>query len=94
LTLERTAAQAHMSPRTLQRRFRAETGDSVAGWIARRRVECARALLEDSDMTVSQVAHTAGFGSTEALRRHFLAHTGTTPRSYRNAFRGSDPEMP
>ncbi len=90
LTLERVAAQAHMSPRTLERRLRAETGDSLAGWIACRRVECARVLLEDSDMTVSQVAHTAGFGSTEALRRHFLARTGTTPRSYRNTFRGSD----
>ena len=38
-----------MSQRTLARRFRAETGDSLAGWIARRRVERARALLEDSD---------------------------------------------
>jgi AraC family transcriptional regulator, transcriptional activator FtrA len=87
LTLEQVAAKAHMSPRTLQRRFRAETGDSLAGWIARRRVERARALLEDSHLTVSQVAHAAGFGSTESLRRHFLTQTGTSPRSYRDAFR-------
>lgn len=88
LTLEQVAAQAHMSPRTLERRFRAETGDSLAGWITRRRVEAARALLEDSDLTVTQVAHAAGFGSTASLRRHFLAHTGTSPRSYRDTFRG------
>ncbi|GAA0799849.1 GlxA family transcriptional regulator [Spirilliplanes yamanashiensis] len=88
LTLQRAAAQAHMSPRTLERRFRAETGDSLAGWIARRRVERARVLLEDSELTVTQVAHAAGFGSTEALRRHFLTHTGTTPRAYRDTFRG------
>jgi AraC family transcriptional regulator, transcriptional activator FtrA len=44
LTVEQAAAQAHMSPRTLERRFRAETGDSLAGWIARRRVERARAF--------------------------------------------------
>lgn len=94
LTLERTAAQAHMSPRTLQRRFRAETGDSLAGWIARRRVDRVRVLLEDSDLTVSHIAHTAGFGSTEALRRHFLAQTGTTPRSYRDTFRTADPTEP
>jgi transcriptional regulator GlxA family with amidase domain len=93
LTLEQAAAQAHMSPRTLERRFRAETGDSVARWIARRRVERARVLLEDSDLTVTQVAHVAGFGSTESLRRHFLTHTGTTPRSYRNTFRGPNASM-
>jgi transcriptional regulator GlxA family with amidase domain len=88
VTLEQAAAHAHMSPRTLARRFRAETGDSFGGWVARRRVERARVLLEDSDLTVVQVAHAAGFGSTEALRRHFLTLIGTTPRSYRDTFRG------
>jgi transcriptional regulator GlxA family with amidase domain len=71
------------------RRFRAETGESLAGWIARRRTELARGLLEDSQLTVSEVAHTVGFGSTESMRRHFVAYTGTTPRSYRKTFRGS-----
>ena len=93
LTLRRVAKHAHMSPRTLERRFRAETGDSLAGWISRRRVERARALLEDSDLTVTQVAHAAGFGSAESLRRHFLAHTGTTPRAYRETFRTSVSEV-
>jgi transcriptional regulator GlxA family with amidase domain len=83
-----------MSPRPLERRFRAETGDSVAGWIARRRVERAGVLLEDPDLTVAQVAHAAGFGSTEALRRHFLTHTGTSPRAYRDTFRGSSATVP
>lgn len=88
MSVERVAAQAHMSQRTLERRFREETGHSLAAWIARRRVDRARALLEDSRLTVTQVAHAAGFGSTESMRRHFLTHTGTTPRSYRDTFRG------
>jgi transcriptional regulator GlxA family with amidase domain len=94
LTLHDVAAHAHMSERTLGRRFRAETGESLAGWIARRRVERARALLEDSELTVSGVAHAVGFGSTEAMRRHFVAQTGTTPRSYRETFRGSPATQP
>jgi len=89
LSLREVALNAHMSERTLERRFRAEVGESLAGWIARRRVERARALLEDSELTVSDVAHAVGFGSTESMRRHFSAHTGTTPRSYRQTFRGS-----
>ncbi|MFY1576864.1 GlxA family transcriptional regulator [Verrucosispora sp. WMMD703] len=87
LTLEDVAARTHMSPRTLVRRFRLETGESMSGWIARRRVERAWALLEDSDLSVTKVAYAAGFGSTESLRRHFLVHIGTSPRSYRKAFR-------
>lgn len=89
LSVGRVATQVHMSQRTLERRFREETGESLAAWIARRRVERARALLEDSHLTVTQIAHAAGFGSTESMRRHFLTHTGTTPRSYRDTFRGS-----
>jgi len=89
LTLQQVAVQAHMSPRTLERRFRAETGDSLSNWIARRRVERAQILLEESNLTVTQVAHVSGFGSTESLRRHFQTHIGTSPRSYRDTFRGS-----
>jgi len=94
LTLHDVAAHAHMSERTLERRFRAETGKSVAGWIALRRVERARALLEDSELTVTGIAHAVGFGSTESMRRHFVAQTGTTPRSYRETFRGSASTRP
>jgi AraC family transcriptional regulator, transcriptional activator FtrA len=87
--LEDVAARAHMSERTLVRRFRAETGEGLAQWVARRRVERARALLEDTDRSVAQVAHDAGFGSVEALRRHFQARVGTSPRAYRDTFRAA-----
>lgn len=88
LSLSAVAAQAHLSPRTLERRFRAETGDSLNVWITRLRVERARVLLEESDLTLLQVAHAAGFGTAESLRRHFLTYTGTNPRTYRRTFRG------
>jgi transcriptional regulator GlxA family with amidase domain len=94
LTLESVAAEAHMSSRTLARRFRAETGDSVQDWIAMRRVELARGLLEDSAMTISQIAYAAGFGSTESLRRHFRAATGTSPRDYRQTFNAKADRAP
>jgi len=90
-TLADVASGSHMSQRTLQRRFRAETGESLAGWIAARRVDRARVLLEETGSSVTQVAHACGFGSTESLRRHFLAQTGTSPRAYREAFRSAPP---
>jgi AraC-like DNA-binding protein len=60
--------------------------ESVQDWIALRRVELARGLLEDSAMTISQVAYAVGFGSTESLRRHFRATTGTSASDYRRTF--------
>ena len=87
LSLEIVARHAHMSPRTLERRFRAETGESLQAWVSRQRVERARALLEETDLTITSVAHTSGFGSPQVMRRHFLLHTGTSPSDYRTTFR-------
>lgn len=94
LTLPVLAAEAHLSTRTLSRRFEAETGRGALQWITERRVERARALLEDSALTVTQVAYAAGFGSLAAFRRHFTRLTGTTPRAYRDTFRPAPAPAP
>lgn len=39
-----------------------------------------------------QVAHGAGFGSTESLRRHFFTQTNTILRGCRETFRGTAAE--
>jgi AraC family transcriptional regulator, transcriptional activator FtrA len=88
LTLSTLAAKAHLSTRTLSRRFEEENGCGALHWLAERRVERARALLEDTGMTVTEVAFTSGFGSLAAFRRQFARHAGTTPRAYRRTFRG------
>ena len=86
LSLRTVAEHAHVSTRTLARRFRAETGQPLMAWIATRRVDRVQALLEETDLTITQIAHAAGFGSSESLRRHFIASAGTTPRAYRETF--------
>ena len=87
LTLPVLAAKAHMSTRTLSRRFESETGRGALRWIAERRVDRARVLLEDSELTVTEIAFAVGFGSLGAFRRQFAQLTGTTPRNYRFTFR-------
>jgi len=47
--------------------------------------------LEETELTITDVAYTAGFGSTQAMRRHFIAHAGASPRDYRTAFRTPQP---
>jgi transcriptional regulator GlxA family with amidase domain len=87
LTLPMLAAKAHMSTRTLSRRFEAETGRGALQWISGRRIARARMLLEDTDLSVTEIAFASGFGSLGAFRRQFARATGTTPRSYRLTFR-------
>jgi transcriptional regulator GlxA family with amidase domain len=88
LTLPALAAKAHLSTRTLSRRFESETGRGALQWLAERRVDRARALLEDTTMNVTEIAFAAGFGSLAAFRRQFARLTGTTPAAYRQTFKG------
>lgn len=88
LTVGVLAAKAHISTRTLSRRFETETGRGALQWLTERRVERARALLEDSPLSVTEVAYATGFGSLAAFRRHFTRLTRTTPSAYRATFRG------
>ncbi|MEU5687524.1 AraC family transcriptional regulator [Streptomyces venezuelae] len=89
LTLGELAAQASMSVRTFNRRFREETGLTPMQWLTRRRVDRARELLESTDHTVDRVATEAGFGTAASLRQHFVAAVGVSPGAYRATFRGA-----
>jgi AraC family transcriptional activator FtrA len=86
LTIDSVAARAHMSRRTLARRFRNELGTSLSGWVTERRIERARALLEDSASSITEIAYASGFGSLASFRRQFTARTGAGPREYRATF--------
>ena len=80
------AARAGVSPRTFARRFVAETGTTPLKWLHAQRVLEARRLLEHTDLSIEQVATSAGFGSAPSLREHFRRATRTTPTAYRRAF--------
>ena len=86
LPVERLAAQAHMSARTFARRFRDETGTTPLQWLTAQRLSLAEELLENSTLSVEQVASRVGFGNAATLRHHFTASRGTTPQAYRRTF--------
>lgn len=86
LSVEALAARAHMSPRTFARRFRDETGTTPHQWVSAQRVARAEALLEESLLSVEQIAQRAGFGNSATLRHQFAQRRGTTPQAYRRTF--------
>lgn len=86
LTLSDLARHAHVSTRTLTRRFSAETSQSPVQWLLRQRVERARELLETTGLPMGQVARQAGLRTPDSLRGHIQRTTGLTPSAYRAAF--------
>jgi AraC family transcriptional activator FtrA len=71
------------------RRFLAETGLAPMRWLTAARVREARRLLEISDLPVEDIAARCGLGTAANLRRHLARDAGTTPTSYRAAYRGT-----
>lgn len=89
LDLDALAARASMSPRTLHRRFRNQTGQSPMQWLVGARLRRAQVLLETSEMGIEQIADAVGFHSATVLREHFRRRLGTSPTAYRRAFVGA-----
>lgn len=82
------AARAHMSERTFARRFKSETGTTPSAWISAQRVLRAQELLEESELSIEEVARNVGFGQAVLLRHHFNRDVGISPAAYRRVFRG------
>ncbi|MER5264710.1 helix-turn-helix domain-containing protein [Actinosynnema sp. NPDC002837] len=85
-TVTSLAERANMSERTFARRFAAETGTTPHRWLTTQRVLRARQLLEETRLTVEDVAHRSGFGTAALLRHHFTSVVGVAPKDYRRSF--------
>lgn len=80
VTLEEIARQAGMSVSAMQRLFRAAKGLSVFEYIRLRRLERARTALERQEMSVTEAAYLAGYGSPANFATAFKRQFGLTPR--------------
>jgi AraC family transcriptional activator FtrA len=86
ITVEQLAKEAHVSKRTLSRRFAETTGTSPLHWIAGLRVRRAKDLLETTTLSVEEIAQQCGFQSAAVLRHHFRIRVKLSPNTYRNRF--------
>ena len=84
LPLAGLARVAGFSPFHFHRVFRAATGETVAGFVQRLRLERAAVALRDHpDATVLAVALDHGFGSPAAFARAFRARFGMSATAWR-----------
>jgi len=89
LSVEHLAEHSNMSVRNFTRVFLKETGLTPAKFVEKLRVEVARKYLEDSDLTMDQIALKCGLGGLVSMRRTFMRHMMVSPSDYRRSFRTS-----
>lgn len=82
-TIHDAAAIAGMSPRTFVRQFENITGSPFGEWIGMHRLERAKTLLRETDLSVELVSEACGYASSSSLRRLFSAVVKVSPLKYR-----------
>ena len=63
--------------RIVQRSFRAETGATIVTYVQDRRLDAAAILLRTTDLSVTEIALSTGFGSASYFARLFARRYGT-----------------
>lgn len=77
------AARLGVSARHLRRIFEAQWGIPPLQYLQTRRLLCAKQLLSDTQLPISQVAHLSGFASLRRFNAAFVAHYRLQPRALR-----------
>lgn len=83
LTVEQMAQSVAMSRSAFTARFRAVTGTSFITFRNAKRIELACQLLQDTEMTVTEIAHAVGMGDLSTFYRQFQAAVGMAPQIFR-----------
>lgn len=81
-TLEHAARIAGYDPHHLAHMFTAVVGDPPLRYLRRLRLERAAQQLLEHEQPMVDVAHGAGYRSSEAFARAFRKATGVSPRSF------------
>ncbi|WP_120633309.1 GlxA family transcriptional regulator [Ruegeria sp. EL01] len=83
LPVSEIAKRVGRSQKALSIRMQAELGAGPAQVYRRLRLNLARKLVNETDLTVGEVALRAGYDDPSALTRAFKAEFGVTPRTLR-----------
>jgi transcriptional regulator GlxA family with amidase domain len=88
ITLDDLAAQSALSRRSYLRQFAKATGTTPIKWLIEQRIQASLPLLEESSLSIEQIATRVGFESPVTYRYHFTRQLKTTPSDYRSCFTG------
>ena len=86
ISVDSLSAEAGLSARQFNRRFKDSTGETVNKYIQLVRVEAAKKSLEQSDLAFEEIALKVGYENVSFFRRVFKQVTSLSPSAYRKKF--------
>ncbi len=86
ITVDEVAEKVALGRRSLERRFKQATHNSVLEYIHRVKMEAAKRRFETTRKQINEVMFDLGYSDTKAFRNVFKKITGLTPVAYRNKY--------
>ncbi|MEO1352630.1 MAG: AraC family transcriptional regulator [Cyanobacteria bacterium J06635_15] len=83
LRLETVAAELGINVYYFNRLFRQSMGISPYQYVLRQRLEKAKRLLQNSELSIAEITLECGFANPSHLARHFRKSVGMSPKLYR-----------
>ena len=84
LTLERISEALSMSPYHFAHLFKQSVGLAPHRYIIERRMERAKSLLRETELSIKQIGHQVGYSHPSHFSMVFHRFTGQTPHRYRS----------
>ena len=83
ISREELADVIHCNPQYLCHFFKKISGVSPVNYLIQLRIEQAKRMLKESNLTILEISMECGFNNTSYFVRQFRKYTGKTPREYR-----------
>ncbi len=86
ITVDQLATMFAVGRRSLERRFKKATCNTVSEYIQRVKMEAAKKGFETSRKNINEIMDDVGYSDTKAFRTIFKRTTGLSPIEYRNKY--------
>lgn len=86
LNLKFISDRLHLNTNYLGQLFKKEIGESFSKYLNDYRIQIARKLLTDSQLSIADVANQVGYGNVGYFYRTFKAICGISPKEYRDKY--------
>jgi len=92
LSVDQLCDMVAVGRRSLERRFKKATNNTVLEYIQRVKIEVAKQHLEQKEKNINEVMYDVGYIDQKTFRQMFKKITGLSPLAYKNKFRNLTPE--
>ncbi|HVI49503.1 MAG TPA: helix-turn-helix domain-containing protein [Chitinophaga sp.] len=86
ITVDQLASMFALSRRSLERRFKKATSNTVTEYIQRVKIEAAKKSFETSRKNISEIMCDVGYNDVKSFRTIFRKITGLSPIEYKNKY--------